>query len=236
MSSNVTRQLVHVVHDCYTPGHSKRADKFNPAIDTSWKIYSSSSRRDMLDMAKDFGEFLREHFPDTTRFRQITSGNIQAYIDSKAATCVDATLGKIMSRIGKLEICCRHTCVKERRNFDWEVKTVAIPVSTKNADFVKDTPVPLDVSKTVIAAMRTGRTEVCNAVTLSAYLGMRSGETQAMGRGRGSRRRSAPDLPYGDGWYVFRTHIRKQYRQMNTLYSPVVFRASSSFHCLFYQQ
>ena len=74
--------------DAYTPGHSKRADKFNPAIDTSWKIYSSNSRRDMLDMAKDFGEFLREHFPETTRFRQITPGNIQAYIDSMAATCV----------------------------------------------------------------------------------------------------------------------------------------------------
>ena len=103
MSQNVQKQLIHAVHDCYTPGHSKRADKFNPAIDTGWKIYSSSSRRDMLDLAKDFGSFIRTTFPDTTRAYFITCHTIQKYLNSKSATCVDATIAKIYSRLGKLE-------------------------------------------------------------------------------------------------------------------------------------
>ena len=181
MSCNITRQLVHAVHDCYTPGHSKRADKFNPAIDTSWKIYSSASRRDMLDMAKDFGAFLREQCPDLTRAAQITPDNIQAYINAKAATCVDATLGKIMSRVGKLEVCCRHAYSGDRDAFEWRVKGVATPSSTKNADFVKDTPVPLEVSKTILSALREKRaSEVGNAVTLSVYAGMRANETTCL--------------------------------------------------------
>jgi len=181
MSCNITRQLVHAVHGCYTPGHSKRADKFNPAIDTSWKIYSSTSRRDMLDMAKDFGGFLREHFPDLTRASRISPDNIQAYINAKAATCVDATLGKIMSRVGKLEVCCRHAYSGERDTFAWHVKGVTTPSSTKNADFVKDTPVPLEVSKTILATLSEKRSsEVGNAVTLSAYAGMRANETTCL--------------------------------------------------------
>ena len=181
MSCNITRQLVHAVHDCYTPGHSKRADKFNPAIDTSWKIYSSTSRRDMLDMAKDFGGFLRENFPGLTRIAQITPDNIQTYINAKSATCVDATLDKIMSRIGKLEICCQHTYAGTRNAFDWRVKSVATPSSTKNADFVKDTPVPLEVSQTILSTLSEKRSsEVGNAVALSAYAGMRANETTCL--------------------------------------------------------
>ena len=58
MSKSISKQLEHAVYECFTPGHSKRADKFNTAIDTSWKIYSTTSKRDMLDLAKDLGKYL----------------------------------------------------------------------------------------------------------------------------------------------------------------------------------
>ena len=173
MSKNIQRQLIHAVHDCYTPGHSKRADKFNHAIDTSWKIYSSSSRRDMLDLAKDFGNFIRETSPDTTRAYFITYRHVQSYLNSKAATCVDATIAKIYSRLGKLEQCCKHAYAGSKSQFVWNIGQTDIPVSTKNADFVKDTPVPLDVSKEVISVLRGKRSEVANAVVLSLHTGMR---------------------------------------------------------------
>ena len=108
LSRAIGKQLEHAVHACYTPGDSKRADKFNAAIDTSWKIYSISSRRDMLDLAKDFGRFVKEEYPEVNRAYLITSDVLQAYVDKKAATCVDATLDKIISRLGKPERYCEH--------------------------------------------------------------------------------------------------------------------------------
>lgn len=181
LSRAIGKQLEHAVHACYTPGDSKRADKFNAAIDTSWKIYSISSRRDMLDLAKDFGKFVKEEYPEVNRAYLITSDVLQAYVDKKAATCVDATLDKIISRLGKLERCCEHTY--ENSVFTWEVVDVQKPVSTKNADFVKDTPVPLEVSKKVIEALSQRKTEVYRAVILSTYCGMRAEETTGLKAG-----------------------------------------------------
>jgi len=175
MSKSIERQLMHAVYDCFTPGHYKRTDKFNTAIDTSWKIYSTSSKRDMLDLAKDFGKFLKEQYPDVRWAYGINHTVIQAYIDSKAATCVDKTLGKIVSRIGKLERCCKHTY--RNSPLEWKVYQLVQPVSIKNAEFVKDTPVPLEVSKSVIEAIEKRRSQVCNAVRLSAFAGMRANET-----------------------------------------------------------
>ena len=180
MSQNITRQLIHAVHDCYTPGHNKRADKFNKAINTDWKIYSLSSRRDMLACAKDFGNFLRENFPEKTRAYYVDKDTIQAYINSKASTCVDKTLSKIISRVWKLEQCCKHTYSGSKSKLNWCAKEVDIPKSTKNDVFEKNIPVPLDVSKSVIVDLQDKRSEVGNAVILSAYAGMRVQETTCL--------------------------------------------------------
>ena len=178
MSRSIAKQLEHAVHACYTPGDSKRADKFNTAIDTSWKIYSTSSRRDMLDLAKDFGKFVKEAYPKVNRAYLITGDVTQAYIDKKASTCVDATLDKIISRLGKLEKCCEHAYGNSV--FTFEVSSVRKPASTKNAAFVKDTPVPLEISKAVIETLDGKRSQVSGAVRLSAFAGMRAAESTSL--------------------------------------------------------
>ena len=87
----------------------------------------------------------------------------------KGATCVDATLDKIISRLGKLERCCEHAY--ENSVFTWEVADAQKPVSTKNADFVKDTPVQLEVSKKAIEALSPRKTEIYRDVIVSTYCG-----------------------------------------------------------------
>ncbi len=178
MSRSIAKQLEHAVHECFTPGHSKRSDKFNPDIDTSWKIYSLSSRRDMLDLAKDFGKFMKETHSDINKAFAIRPSEIQEYLNKKAATCVDGTLDKIISRLGKLEKCCKHTY--SGSDFSWSVDCSMKPESTKNADFVKDTPVPMEVSKKAVEALSHKKSDVYRAVILSAYCGMRSEETTGL--------------------------------------------------------
>lgn len=181
MSRSIAKQLEHAVHQCFTPGHSKRTDKFNPNIDTGWKIYSLSSQRDMLDLAKDFGKFIKRKYPAANKAYQIQPSEIQEYLNKKAATCVDKTLDKIISRLGKLEKCCKHAYPGS--DFAWSVDGCMKPPSTKNADFVKDTPVPMNVSKAAIEALSLKKSEVYRAVILSSYCGMRSEETTCLKAG-----------------------------------------------------
>lgn len=178
MSRSIAKQLEHAVHECFTPGDSKRADKFNTKIKTDWKIYSLSSRRDMLDLAKDFGKYMKENEPDLNKACLIYPQEVQDYLNKKASTCVDKTLDKIISRLIKLENCCKH--VYPKSNFVWSVDYTMKPESTKNADYVKDTPVPFEVSRAAIEALSHKKSEVFNAVRLATYCGMRSEETTCM--------------------------------------------------------
>jgi len=131
MSQNIARQLENVIHGCATANHSKRADKFNKAIDTGWKIYANTSFNDMLDLAKNFGAFIRENYSDKTRAYQIDSDVIQTYLNSKTARWNDSTFGKNYSRLKKLEQCCKHVYFRHKDKFDWSMDSVIVPKSTK---------------------------------------------------------------------------------------------------------
>ena len=177
MSQNITRQLENVVYGCASPCHSKRADKFNDAIDTAWKIYANSSFDDMLDLAKNLGKFVREHYPDKTRAYQIDRDTVQAYMNSKTSNWKDETMWTNYSRIKKLEICCKHVFYREKENFNWDMENIIVPKSTKESKHSKDTPIPMEHSRLILAGMKGKDSETGNAVTLSAYLGMRAKET-----------------------------------------------------------
>lgn len=174
MSASLAKQLKHAVHQCYTPGDSKRADKFNAAIETGWKIYSLSSRRDMLDLTKDLAKYIKQEYPEVRKAYQISPEMLQEYLNTKSSTCVDTTLGKIQSRLGKLEKICMHTYAGS--TFIWNAASLSRPISTKNDAFKKDKPIPLEVTKEIIGELSKRKSEVANAVILSAYVGLRANE------------------------------------------------------------
>jgi len=132
----------------------------------------------MIDLAKDFGSFLKTTSPSVKYAYEIDPKAIRSFLDAKSETCVDKTLGKIYSRIGKLEQCCAHTYFGSK--FGWDVDEVTIPASSKSADFVKNTPIPLNIAIFTISDLREKRSEVGNAVTLSAFAGMRANETTSL--------------------------------------------------------
>ena len=180
MSQNIIEQFKNVVHGCATPNHSKRADKFNPAIDTGWKIYANTSFDDMLDLAKNLGKFVKEHYPEKNRAYLIDRDVIQAYLNLKPANWSQDTFSTNYSRIKKLEICCKHVYFRDSEKFNWSMCDVVVPESTKDAEHKKDTPIPMEVSRVIIADMQGKRSETGNAATLSAYLGMRAKETTCL--------------------------------------------------------
>ena len=169
-----------VIYGCASPCHSKRADKFNDAIDTSWKIYANSSFDDMLDLAKNFGKFIREHYPDKTKAYQIDRDVVQAYMNSKTARWAQDTLGTNYSRLKKLEICCKHVYFRDKGRFDWDMDNVAVPKSTKEVQYKKNKPIPTEVANVAIDDLRLKNSEAVNGVILSLCAGMRAEETTCL--------------------------------------------------------
>ena len=180
MSQNIAKQLENAVYGCASPCHSKRADKFNHAIDTSWKIYANSSFDDMRDLAKNLGAFIREHYPDKTRAYQIDRDTIQAYFNSKPDNWADKTMWTNYSRIKKLELCCKHVFFRDKGKFNFDMENIIVPKSTKENAYKKDKPIPMEVADYAIAALEKKDSEAVNGVKLSYHAGMRVEETTCL--------------------------------------------------------
>jgi len=180
MSQNIQKQLENVIYGCASPCHSKRADKFNDAIDTSWKIYANSSFDDMLDLTKNFGKFIREFYPDKTRAYQIGPDVVQAYFDSKTDRWKDETMWTNYSRLKKLEKCCKHVYFRDKDKFDWDMENIVIPKSTKENAYSKDKPIPADIADAAIADLEKIDSEAVNGVKFSNCTGMRAEETTCL--------------------------------------------------------
>ena len=180
MSQNIAKQLENVIYGCASPCHSKRADKFNKAIDTPWKIYANTSFDDMLDLAKNLGKFVREHYPEKTRAYQINRDMVQAYFNSKPGNWNDETMWTNYSRIKKLEICCKHVYFRDKDNFNWDMENIIVPKSTKEVKHKKDKPIPVDIAKAAITDLEKKASEAVNGVKASFCTGMRAEETTCL--------------------------------------------------------
>ena len=168
------KHLEHAVCKCSAFGHSKRSDKFNDDINTDWKLYSDAYKRDMVDLALDFGRFLTKNYPNIRNSYEVGRSEVQAFMDKKASTCAPTTLTTKISRLWKLEKCCmRISCSKNQKKFNWDTSNIIMPKSTKDDAYKKNKPIPMEVAKVAIADLSEKKSEAVNTVTLSLYTGMR---------------------------------------------------------------
>ena len=168
------KQLEHAVRQCSAYGDSKRADKFNKAVNTDWKIYSDKSMDDMVDLALDFGRFITKNYPHIRNSYEIGRDEIQAFMNKKASTCAQTTLTTKISRLWKLEKCCiRISCTNNQKKFNWDTSNVIIPKSTKEVKYKKNKSISTEHANVAIADLNEKKSEVVNAVVLSLNTGMR---------------------------------------------------------------
>lgn len=99
---SIESQFRYVIESSRCFGRSKYVDR-QKGIDTESKIYSYNTNHNMVDIAKDFGSYMKEHHKDIKQVCDINETHVQDYIDHKANTCNQNTLNQIYSRIRKLE-------------------------------------------------------------------------------------------------------------------------------------
>lgn len=174
-SRSIKNQLNYAVLECCAFGESKRAEKMNHNSDANlYKIYSFTYRDDMKDIAKA----LAKHVEETTKHKlvkDITTDDVQRFLDDKAKTARNTTLEKYRSQLMKLEQICRHVY---KSKLAWSMADVLQPISAMPSAKVRDKAIARDVAEKIAKTMQeNSRSDAYKSPLLSSYLGMRVEET-----------------------------------------------------------
>ena len=203
---SLTNQLQHCVRESFAPGQSKHAAKGQQDDSRhDGRTYSYASRSAKLDLAKNFGNWMREEHPEIKRAVDIRSEHANQFLIQRAAEgCTQATLEAYSSNLRSISKEIANAFGRGRLDWD-EINT---PKAYNNA--VRTVPMSLEDRDTLAASFDRG-SNGGRAVTISRAAGLRSeeiadllrrdiapdGSTVYVREGKGGRSRTVPVLDEG---------------------------------------
>jgi len=117
MARNLQSQLQHCVSASFYGcegtdtkggfGVSKHSDKISGQ--KAGKIYSHETYKNRRDVAKEFGKFMKQNFPDVKKVKDITKDHATAFVEKKSSEVSTNTLNNIRSQLKGLGDNINHT-------------------------------------------------------------------------------------------------------------------------------
>lgn len=123
--ANLSYQCTSAINDAFKPGMDKHSIKKSEGNDH--RIYSYSSRDDMISFAKQFSRYIKENFPEIKQVKEIRIEHINSYLSSRKDV-TEKTIRHDISCINKLELCCSKKF--GLKNLDWRTGRV-VPKAEK---------------------------------------------------------------------------------------------------------
>lgn len=102
MGRNLKYQFLNAINDNFKEGMSKNSIKEAGQMNGT-RIFSYSDRKNLIDVASNFSEFMKNTHPNVKLVKDIKAEHIQSFLNSKSATCSTATLKQYESKFNKLE-------------------------------------------------------------------------------------------------------------------------------------
>jgi len=167
---NMCYQINSAINDAFTPGRSKRSDKFTRA-GLEWRVYSYNHKDALHVTGKEFAGFCQAR--GVRRLCDIRPHHVQAYYDYKATTCNSLTLAKLRSHLIKLN----EIAVHKFGPMAWGVDLCSLPVGSRGSGIVKDRVMTVEDYEAVRADLAGRESLAWRALDLSALLGLRVEET-----------------------------------------------------------
>lgn len=104
IAKNITYQMTSAIDNGFRPGMDKHSDKKQNHNESTYKIYSYSSRREMIDFAHRFAKFIKENYPDIRQVKDIGIEQVNAYLASKG-NVTQKTMQHEVACLNKLSLC-----------------------------------------------------------------------------------------------------------------------------------
>lgn len=102
MARNLKYQFKNAIEKNFKEGMSKHSLK-NEHAQRGDKVFSYSDRKNLIDVAANFSNFMRENYKEIKMIRDIRQEHVQSFLNLKAKTCSDQTLKQYASKFQKLE-------------------------------------------------------------------------------------------------------------------------------------
>ena len=79
-------QSITAIEGCFSYRYDKHSAKHqNGQAEQGWRVCSFSAKSNLLDTAHNLCEYIKEHYPDIDRVRQIRPSHCQEWLDSKVS-------------------------------------------------------------------------------------------------------------------------------------------------------
>lgn len=199
MGKNLKHQFIYTIEDNFNEGMDKHSMK-SDGIKNNGKIFSYSDRKNLIDLACNFSNFMKENYKDIKQVKEIRAEHIQSFLNHKAEECSNATLKQYEAKFNKLE-----KIVNKTYNINVNYKGYTLPLSKENTK-IRDSSMSKDDFIRLEKAFDSSKSSAKIAIQLTARTGLRVSEcTKLQGRdinlkdnvihvedGKGGRNRDVP--------------------------------------------
>jgi len=199
MGKNLKHQFIHAIEDNFNEGMDKHSMKAN-GVRNDGKIFSYSDRSNLIDLACNFSNFMKENYKDIRQVKEVRADHIQSFLNQKSNECSNATLKQYQSKFNKLE-----KVVNNTYSINVKYKGYQLPLSEENTK-IRNTSMSPDDFKKLENVFANSKSYGKIAIQLTARCGLRVSEvTKLQGRdirisdnvihiedGKGGRNRDIP--------------------------------------------
>lgn len=199
MGKNLKHQFIHAIEDNFQEGMDKHSMK-SDGIKNDGKIFSYADRKNLIDLACNFANFMKENYKDIRMVKEVRTDHIQSFFNQKANECSNATLLQYQSKFNKLE-----KVVNNTYNINVKYRGYQLPLAEENTK-IRNTSMSQEDFKKLENAFNNSKSYAKIAIQLTARAGLRVSEcTKLQGRdinlekgiihvedGKGKRDRDVP--------------------------------------------
>lgn len=166
---NLKYQFLQAINSSFKENMDKHSDKANGIRNTD-KMYSYSSRSNLIDLSANFANYMRVTYPKIHTVSEIQTDHIQGFLNSKAENCSQSTLSQYNAQFRKLE-----RCVNTRYHCNVNYSCAIVPASCKNGGGkIRNVMLSQNDFKTLMKS--TSNQNLKKALTLSYNFGLRAAE------------------------------------------------------------
>lgn len=199
MGKNLKHQFIHAIEDNFKEGMDKHSMK-SDGIRNDEKIFSYADRKNLIDVACNFSNFMKDNYKDIKLVKEVRADHIQSFLNQKASECSNATLKQYEAKFNKLE-----KIVNKTYNINVKYKGYTLPLAKENTK-IRDSSMSKEDFMKLEKYFNNSKSSAKIAIQLTARAGLRVSEcTKLQGRdinlkdnvihvedGKGGRNRDVP--------------------------------------------
>lgn len=181
MPKNVKSQFNYVINSNFKEGMDKHSYKIENGREMDTKIFSYTSRHNLMDISKNFANFLKENFTEVKFIKDISPEMVQAFLNEKAQNCTKNTIIAYSNAMFKLELMSEKTF--NIKNLNWR-ENVEIPKAEREKSESRGVESVIskeDLDK-ILNYIKEHKGQCGYAVMLQSFLGIRVQEIVSIKR------------------------------------------------------